>query len=105
MDEESARIVLTTAGPVKLALAKVQADETGNGHRLVLDAEMIDKEAFAELVKTQSWSDRTEAAQTTSAIPAPEKLLPAISSLPSTPAMAASIPARSASIPRPRKSR
>ncbi|MGO8026784.1 AMIN domain-containing protein, partial [Rhizobium leguminosarum] len=37
IDEESARIVLTTAGPVKLALAKVQADETGNGHRLVLD--------------------------------------------------------------------
>ncbi|NKL36760.1 AMIN domain-containing protein [Rhizobium leguminosarum bv. viciae] len=76
MDEESARIVLTTAGPVKLALAKVQADETGSGHRLVLDAEMIDKKAFAELVKTQSWSDRTEAAQTTSAIPAPQKAAP-----------------------------
>jgi N-acetylmuramoyl-L-alanine amidase len=76
MDEESARIVLTTAGPVKLALAKVQADEAGRGHRLVLDAEMIDKRAFAELVKTQSWSDRGEAAQTTSAIPAPEKAAP-----------------------------
>ncbi|MBX5171145.1 N-acetylmuramoyl-L-alanine amidase [Rhizobium sp. NZLR1b] len=86
MDEESARIVLTTAGPVKLALAKVQADEAGKGHRLVLDAEMIDKQAFAELVKTQSWSDRawsdrasndgSEAAQTTSAIPAPEKAAP-----------------------------
>ena len=81
MDEESARIVLTTARPVKLALAKVQADEAGKGHRLVLDAEMIDKQAFAELVKTQSWNDRTssdgsEAAQTTSAIPAPEKPAP-----------------------------
>ncbi|OWV62522.1 N-acetylmuramoyl-L-alanine amidase [Rhizobium sp. N122] len=86
MDEESARIVLTTAGPVKLALAKVQADEAGKGHRLVLDAEMIDKQAFAELVKTQSWGDRawsdrtsndeTGAAQTTSAIPAPEKSAP-----------------------------
>ncbi|MBX5102218.1 N-acetylmuramoyl-L-alanine amidase [Rhizobium lentis] len=81
MDEESARIVLTTARPVKLALAKVQADEAGRGHRLVLDAEMIDKQAFAELVKTQSWSDRAwndqaGAAQTTSAIPAPEKTAP-----------------------------
>lgn len=81
MDEESARIVLTTAGPVKLALAKVQADEGAKGHRLVLDAEMIDKQAFSELVKTQSWNDRasndqTEAAHTTSAIPAPEKAAP-----------------------------
>lgn len=81
MDEESARIVLTTAGPVKLALAKVQADEAGKGHRLVLDAEMIDKQAFAELVKTQTWNDRawndrSEAAQTTSAIPAAEKAAP-----------------------------
>ena len=76
MDEESARIVLTTARPVKLALAKVQADEAGKGHRLVLDAEMIDKQAFAELVKTQSWNDQTEADQTTSAIPAPEKAAP-----------------------------
>ncbi|WP_209885313.1 N-acetylmuramoyl-L-alanine amidase [Rhizobium leguminosarum] len=81
MDEERARIVLTTAGPVKLALAKVQADEAGKGHRLVLDAEMIDKQAFAELVKSQSWSDRTsndgsEATETTSAIPAPEKAAP-----------------------------
>ncbi len=76
MDEESARIVLTTARPVKLSLAKVQADEAGRGHRLVLDAEMIDKQAFAELVKTQSWDDRAEAAQTTSAIPPPEKAAP-----------------------------
>ncbi|WP_092752287.1 N-acetylmuramoyl-L-alanine amidase [Rhizobium aethiopicum] len=76
MDEESARIVLTTARPVKLSLAKVQADEAGRGHRLVLDAEMIDKQAFAELVKTQSWDDRAEAAQTTSAIPTPEKAAP-----------------------------
>ena len=76
MDEESARIVLTTARPVKLALAKVQADESGNGHRLVLDAEMIDKQEFAELVKSQSWNDQAEMAQTTSAIPAPEKAAP-----------------------------
>ncbi|MBX4869600.1 N-acetylmuramoyl-L-alanine amidase [Rhizobium bangladeshense] len=76
MDEESARIVLTTTGPVKLSLAKVQADEAGRGHRLVLDAEMIDKQAFAELVKTQSWDDRAEAARATSAIPAPEKTAP-----------------------------
>lgn len=76
MDEESARIVLTATRPVKLALAKVQADEDGRNYRLVLDAEMIDKKKFAELVSAQSWSDQAEAAQTTSAIPAPEKTSP-----------------------------
>lgn len=76
MDEESARIVLTANRPVQLALAKVQADENGNGHRLVLDAEMIDKQKFAELVKTQSWTDRADAAETTSAIPQSEKPAP-----------------------------
>jgi N-acetylmuramoyl-L-alanine amidase len=76
MDEGSARIVLTAARPVQLALAKVQMDESGNGHRLVLDAEMIDKQKFAELVKTQSWTDQSDAAQTTSAIPQPEKTAP-----------------------------
>ena len=43
MDEESARIVLTTTRPVKLALPRCRPMSTGNGHRLVLDAEMIDK--------------------------------------------------------------
>jgi N-acetylmuramoyl-L-alanine amidase len=76
MDEGSARIVLTAARPVQLALAKVQTDESGNGHRLVLDAEMIDKQKFAELVKTQSWNDQSGAAETTSAIPQPEKAAP-----------------------------
>ncbi len=76
MDEGSARIVLTAARPVQLALAKVQSDENGNGHRLVLDAEMIDKQKFAELVKTQSWNDQADAAETTSAIPQPEKAAP-----------------------------
>lgn len=76
MDEGSARIVLTAARPVQLALAKVQTDESGNGHRLVLDAEMIDKQKFAELVKTQSWSDKADAAETTSAIPQPEMAAP-----------------------------
>jgi N-acetylmuramoyl-L-alanine amidase len=73
MDEGSARIVLTTIKPVKIGLAKVQADEKGNGHRLVLDAEITEKDAFAQLVKAQSWSDNSDAAQTTSAIPLPEK--------------------------------
>ncbi len=76
MDEGSARIVLTAARPVQLVLAKVQSDENGNGHRLVLDAEMIDKQKFAELVKTQSWNDQADAAETTSAIPQPEKAAP-----------------------------
>ena len=76
MDEGSARIVLTAARPVQLALAKVQTDENGSGHRLVLYAEMIDKQKFAELVKTQSWTDQANAAQMTSAIPQPEKTAP-----------------------------
>jgi N-acetylmuramoyl-L-alanine amidase len=76
MDEESARIVLTTSMPVRLAIAKVQSDEDGKGHRLVLDAERIDKKTFADLVKAQSWNDAAGDAQTTSAIPAPEKAAP-----------------------------
>ncbi len=72
MDEDSARIVLTAKKPVKMEVAKVQEDEDGKGHRLVLDAAMTDNEKFAELVKAQSWSDPSSQ-QTTSAIPAPEK--------------------------------
>jgi N-acetylmuramoyl-L-alanine amidase len=72
MDENSARIVLTAIKPVKLAIAKVQEDEDGNGHRLVLDAEMISKEEFATLVKAQSWSDPATTPQTASAPPTPD---------------------------------
>ncbi|MGV2098797.1 N-acetylmuramoyl-L-alanine amidase [Rhizobium sp. 21-4511-3d] len=71
MGEGSARIVLTAIKPVKLAIAKVQKDEDGKGHRLVLDAEMTTKEEFAALVKGQSWSDPADQ-QVTSAIPAGE---------------------------------
>ncbi|KQV81985.1 N-acetylmuramoyl-L-alanine amidase [Rhizobium sp. Root1220] len=74
MDEDSARIVLTTTKPVKMQLAKVQADEGGKGHRLVLDAEMTDTDQFAELVKAQTWNDAARAQQATNAIPSPEKL-------------------------------
>ncbi len=72
MDEDSARIVLTAKKPAKMEVAKVQVDEGGKGYRLVLDAAMIDKDKFAELVKAQSWSDPSSQ-QTTSAIPAPQK--------------------------------
>ena len=72
MDGDSARIVLTATKPVRIGMAKVQVDENGKGQRLVLEAEMTDKATFAELVKAQSWSE-PEAAQTTSAIPAPAK--------------------------------
>jgi N-acetylmuramoyl-L-alanine amidase len=57
MDEDSARIVLTATKPVKLVMAKVQPDESGKGHRLVLDAEMVPAGQFAELVKQQSWTN------------------------------------------------
>ncbi len=75
MDGDSARIVLTATKPVRIGMARVQADENGKGQRLVLEAEMTDKATFAELVKAQSWNE-PEAGQTTSAIPAPEKAGP-----------------------------
>jgi N-acetylmuramoyl-L-alanine amidase len=56
MDEDSARIVLTAIKPVKLVLAKVQPDESGKGYRLVLDAEMVPGDQFADLVRQQSWT-------------------------------------------------
>lgn len=56
MDADSARIVLTAIKPVKLVVARVQADESGKGHRLVLDAEMVPADQFADLVKKQSWT-------------------------------------------------
>lgn len=52
----SARIVLTTERPAQLALAEVQSDEAGKGFRLVLDAEMVKREVFADLVRRQAWS-------------------------------------------------
>ena len=55
MDESSARIVLTAIRPVRLALAEVQPNEQG-GFRLVLDAEMVSAEIFADLVKKQTWT-------------------------------------------------
>ncbi len=82
MDEESApHRADGRHGRVKLSLAKVQADEAGKGHRLVLGGRDDRQQGFAELVKTQSWSDRAwndrdAAAQTTSAIPAPAKTAP-----------------------------
>ncbi|WP_112537376.1 N-acetylmuramoyl-L-alanine amidase [Rhizobium sp. RAF36] len=75
MGEGSARIVLTAIKPVKLAIAKVQQDEDGKGHRLVLDAEMTSKEAFAALVKAQTWNGADDQ-QVTSAIPAAEAAKP-----------------------------
>jgi N-acetylmuramoyl-L-alanine amidase len=76
MDEGSARIVLSAVKPVKLATAKVQADEDGRGYRLVLDAEMTGKEEFAALVKAQSWSDPADRPQPANEMPAPEAAKP-----------------------------
>ncbi|MDO1581887.1 N-acetylmuramoyl-L-alanine amidase [Rhizobium oryzicola] len=55
MNEGSARIVLTAIRPVKLVHAEVLPNE-GHGYRFVLDAEMTTPQAFAELVKSQSWT-------------------------------------------------
>jgi N-acetylmuramoyl-L-alanine amidase len=56
MDADSARIVLTAIKPVKMVSATVQADESGKGHRLVLDAEMMPADQFADLVRQESWT-------------------------------------------------
>ena len=55
MGEGSARLVLTTAKPARLALSEVRADEGGKGYRLVLDAESVSDAAFADLVKSHEW--------------------------------------------------
>ncbi|MBO3759896.1 N-acetylmuramoyl-L-alanine amidase [Ciceribacter sp. L1K22] len=47
----TARIVLTAERPVRLATSEVQAQESGEGYRLVLDAEVVSDDAFAEQVK------------------------------------------------------
>ena len=67
MDEASARIVLTAERPVQLSLAEVQEGENGE-FRLVLDAEMATPEAFAELVRQQTWDEeaRLEASRSVS---------------------------------------
>jgi N-acetylmuramoyl-L-alanine amidase len=62
MDQNSARIVLTANRPVRLAVARVQADEGGKGFRLVLDAEVVSKPDFAKLLKAQSWQEEQPAA-------------------------------------------
>lgn len=55
MDANSARLVLTAERPAKLASAEVKEDESGNGYRLVLDAEMVSQPDFDTLVATQTW--------------------------------------------------
>jgi N-acetylmuramoyl-L-alanine amidase len=59
MDEQSARIVLTTNRPVKLSTADVRPGENGVW-RLVLDAEVVSKEEFAVLLKGQDWRATTQ---------------------------------------------
>ncbi|KPF43158.1 N-acetylmuramoyl-L-alanine amidase [Rhizobium sp. AAP43] len=56
VDHQSARIVLTAARPARFVVSDVRANDEGNGYRLVLDAELVPAEEFAELVKTQAWS-------------------------------------------------
>ncbi|MET0746777.1 MAG: N-acetylmuramoyl-L-alanine amidase [Rhizobium sp.] len=69
MDKDSARIVLTAIKPVKLVVARVQANETGKGSRLVLDAEMLPPEQFADLIKRQTWTDEDTAADVGPVVP------------------------------------
>lgn len=48
----AARMVLTAERPARLAVSEVQAQENGEGYRLVLDAEVIPDEAFENLVRS-----------------------------------------------------
>lgn len=47
----TARMVLTAERPARLAVSEVQAQEDGEGYRLVLDAEVIPDAAFDNLVR------------------------------------------------------
>ena len=69
MDAASARLVLTAARPARLAAAEVQANEDGNGYRLVLDAELVPEQDFAALVSGQAWTPAQSDAATTATVP------------------------------------
>lgn len=69
MDKDSARIVLTAAKPAKLVMARVQQNESGKGYRLVLDAEMVPPEQYADLVRKQTWTDEDTAADVGPVVP------------------------------------
>ena len=69
MDKDSARIVLTAAKPAKLVMARVQQNESGKGYRLVLDAEMVPSEQYADLVRKQTWTDEDTAADVGPVVP------------------------------------
>lgn len=60
MSPGAARIVLTSERPVRLALSEVQKNEAGDGHRLVLDAEVVTDAVFADLVKA-GWEIKRDA--------------------------------------------
>lgn len=63
MDGDSARIVLTMERPARMAIAEVQKDEASSGWRLVLDAEMVANDKFAELVAKETWGNGDRAAR------------------------------------------
>lgn len=53
--EARARIVFGLSGPAKVELAEVQADEAGNGVRLVLDVASVGGDEFARLAAESDW--------------------------------------------------
>lgn len=56
VDDSSARLVLTAARPARLVTAEVVDNEDGKGFRLVLDAELVPQQDFADLVAAQAWT-------------------------------------------------
>lgn len=55
MGEGASRLVLTANRPVKTGVS-IMENEPGKGFRLVIESEMTNDTAFAELVKSQRWT-------------------------------------------------
>lgn len=56
MGEGVSRIVMTAHRPIKAVIAEVQANEPGEGYRLVIESEIAPDQEFAALVANQKWA-------------------------------------------------
>lgn len=71
VDSRSARIVFTAARPARFVKHEVRENEAGDGYRLILDAELVTEQEFAELVRTQAWATPPEASVTDAVVVEP----------------------------------
>jgi len=56
MGEGVSRIVMTAHRPIKAVIAEVQANQPGEGYRLVIESEIAPDQEFAALVANQKWA-------------------------------------------------